>query len=424
MSDRLAKRAVLSALERPPDFSPLAVLSALNGKQISALLEWLDHSGLALALGRCLRTANATSLLPAQLSAALDQRHAKNTERLGDMLVEFERLTVAFRRHGVSAVTLKGFSLFPDFCEDLTLRHQTDFDFLVDRRNVGRAADALHSCGYSTPHLSRSSESCFTTPLLHVPSRRDDLYSLQHHRQVDLHTSIWETSPWLNVTVCSDCLHHAEPAIVHSVQFCSLSLADKFLVQVLHVFRHSLRSWIRLSWLMEIARCLELHREQESLWQRVVERAGDDQLIKSIFAFVLGLTRRLFASRTPSTLRSWCSEATTRSTQAWLDHFSLDWALSDWPGSLNNLLFARVFIPDRMRRLQYLKSRLVPRRGQTSIGEVATGTSSWKSNSARLRYVTDRSAAHLKDFLSLPWQHLRWWKTLALARNNGIDLET
>jgi Uncharacterised nucleotidyltransferase len=424
MPERLAKRAVLSALRWQPDFSPLAVLSTLNGKRICALLEWLDHSGLALVFGHRLRAVNATSLLPAPLSAALDQRHAKNTARLRDMLTEFQRLADAFCRRGVSAVTLKGFSLFPDFCEDLALRHQTDFDFLVDPGNVEDAADALNACGYSTPRLSRSSESCFTTPLLHCPSRRDDLYSLQHHRQVDLHTSIWETSPWLNVIVPSDCLLYSEPAVVHSIHFRSLSLADKFLAQVLHAFRHSFSSWIRLSWLMEIGRCLELYRDKESLWRRVIQRSGDDRLAKSIFAFVLGLTYRLFACRTPPTLRAWFSEATTRSMQVWIDHFSLDWAISDRPGSLNNLFVARVFIPDRKRRLQYLKGRLIPRRGQTSIGEIAAENSSWKWNSARLRYVTDRSSAHLKNFLCLPWQHLRWWKTLALTRNNGIDLET
>lgn len=426
MPNRLPKRAILSALQHEPDFSALVMLSALNGDERRALLQWLDHSGLALSFLHRLQVYDAISVIPDDLRVALEQRLAKNAERLRDMLMEFQRLTNTFRQHGVFAATLKGFTLVPDFCEHLSLRHQTDFDFLVDPESVEAAAVALRSCGYATTHLSKSGETCFTTPLHHVPSKADDLYSVQRHRQVDLHISIWENSPWLMVNVPHDCLQHAERAIIHSVQFCGLSLADKFLMQVLHVFRHSFRSWTRLSWVLEIGRCLEVHRKDEPLWQLVIERAGQDCLTKRIFAFVMSLANRLFACCIPSTLLSWSSDAVTRSMSTWLDHFAVDWAISDWPGNLSNLLFTHEFIPDRNRRLQYLRSRLLPRKGQTSIGQVAIvgGGSSWEVNSARLRYVTNRSAVHLRDLLCLPWQHLRWWKALMLARTNGIDLES
>jgi hypothetical protein len=426
MPNRLAKRAILSALRQEPDFSALALLSSWNGTAGRSLLEWLDHSGLTLIFLDRLRVNDKVSLIPVDLRMALEQRLAKNTERLRDMLKEFQRLTDAFREHGVFAATLKGFTLFPDFCGALSLRHQTDFDFLVDPENVEAAADALQSCGYSTAYLCKSGESCFTTPLHYVPSRRDDLYSLQRHRQVDLHTSICENSPWLTVNVPDNSLELAEPEAIQHVQFYALSLEDKFLTQVLHVFRHSFRSWTRLSWVLEIARCMEIHRKDEPLWQRVIERAGEDPLTRCIFAFVLGLTNRLFVCCIPSTLLSWSSEATSRSMCTWLDHFSVDWAISDWPGSLNNLFMTQEFIPDRKRRLQYLGSRLLPKRGQTTIGELATveGTSCWKANSVRLRYVADRSAAHLKNLLCLPWQYFRWWKALMMARTSRIGVES
>ena len=109
--------------------------------------------------------------------------------------------------------------------------------------------------------------------------------------------------------------------------------------------------------------------------------------------------------------------------RTWLNHFSLDWAIADWPGSLNNLFFASEFIPDRKHRRLYLKSRLLPKKGRMSIGAVATGdaASSWNVNAARLRYVAGRSTAHLKSLLCLPWQHLRWWKALMLARTEGME---
>jgi hypothetical protein len=423
MPDRHAKLAILSVLRHDPDFFALASLSGFNTNQCRSLLHWLDQSGLALTFVHRLRLSGTTSLIPDDLLAALEQRLAKNVNRLCDMLVEFRRLNESFRQHGVFAATLKGFTLGPDFCEDLSLRHQTDFDFLVDPKSVPAAAEAFQSCGYATASLSDSAESCFSTPLLHIPSEEDDIYSPQRHRQADLHTSIWEDTPWLKVNVPHDCLQHAEPAVLHSVHFYSLSFEDKFLMQVLHLFRHSFRSWIRLSWLLEIATCMQVHRHDEPLWQRVIERAGEDRITKCIFAFVLGLANRLFDCRVPSALLSWSSQASSPSMRTWLDHFSLDWAISDWPGSLSNLFFASEFIPDRRRRLLYLRSRLLPRKEQTSIGVVATsnGASSWNVNLARLRYTAGRSAAHLKGLLCLPWQHLRWWKALMLARTNGLE---
>jgi hypothetical protein len=168
---------------------------------------------------------------------------------------------------------------------------------------------------------------------------------------------------------------------------------------------------------------MHIHRHDDPLWCRVIQRASEDRLTKCIFAFVLGLADRLFDCRVPSTLLSWSLRASSPSMRTWLDHFSLDWAISDWPGSLNNLFCAPEFIPDRRRRLLYLRSRLLPRKGQTSIGAVAAshGDSSWNVNSARLRYVAGRSAAHLKSLLCLPWQHLRWWRALMLARTQGME---
>jgi hypothetical protein len=423
MPDRPAKLAILSALRREPDFSSLASFSSFNANERGSLLHWLDQSGLALAFVHRLQQCGAASLIPDDLLDALQQRLARNVSRLCDMLVEFRRLNESFRQHGVLAATLKGFSLAPDFCENLSLRHQTDFDFLVDPKSVPAAAEAFQSCGYSTACLSHSAESCFTTPLRHIPSEADDIYSPQRHRQADLHTSIWEDTPWLKVNVPHDCLQHTETAVLHSVNFYSLSFEDKFLMQVLHLFRHSFRSWIRLSWLLEIATCLQLHGDDAPLWQRVIDRAGEDRLTRRIFAFVLNLANRLFDCRVPSALLSLSTQAFSPAMRTWLDHFSVDWAISDWPGSLNNLFFAAEFIPDRRRRLLYLRSRLLPRRGHTSIGAVAAsdGAHSWNVNAARLRYTAGRSSAHLKSLLCLPWQHLRWWKALMFARTNGLE---
>jgi hypothetical protein len=175
MSNAVCKRAVLAALSFQSDFSALATFPPVESKNGQQLLRWLDRSGLSLVLLRRLQTCEAAPSISAEWLDALAQRLARNVLRTRDMLAEFKHVNDAFRAHAVTAVALKGFTLAPDFCEDLTLRHQTDFDFLIHEDSVERAAVALQRCGYSTSQLNKTAETCFLTPLRHIPSADDDL---------------------------------------------------------------------------------------------------------------------------------------------------------------------------------------------------------------------------------------------------------
>jgi hypothetical protein len=420
MPNHPSKTAILAALRREPDFSQLAVLPAVESREGRPLLRWLDQSGLALILLRQLQAYEATPQISVGWSYALGQSLAQNVARTQDIQAEFCRLITAFREQRVTIAALKGFTLVPDFCEDAGLRHQVDLDFLVDKANLPGAAAVLRSCGYSAPRLNESGETCFTTPLRHVPSPADDLYALQRHRQVDLHTSLWEESPWMPLEVPEDCLERAELHSIHGLEYLALSLEDKFLLQVFHAYRHATRSWIRLSWLLEIGRFLERHRDHAALWNRVAKRAGDARLTKSIFVFVLGLVDRIFQVPAPRRLGNWTAEAMTPPIQAWLDHFAIDWAISDWPGSLKNIFLANEFIPDRRLRSQYWKSRLFPRRSQTSLGNMANGGASalLKLQTTRLRYIAQRGFVHLKDICWFPVEQFRWKRALNASRGS------
>jgi Uncharacterised nucleotidyltransferase len=424
MTDARPKRAVLAAIGYEPEFSGLALLPRLEKQAGIDLLRWLDWSGLALSFFARLQRHRATGQLSEGWHRALGERLARNRERTEDVLEEAQRLNTAFRSYGVQAATIKGFSLCPDFCDHPSLRHQVDFDFLVAPTSVRAAADALRSSGYSTAHLNESGETCFLTPLHHIPSPHDDIYALQRQRQVDLHISIWEPCSWLPVEVPQDCLGHARPESNHGVEYLGLSLEDKFLLHVLHAFRHSFRSWMRVSWLLEIAYCVEKHRGDPSLWTRVIERAGPARLTKTIFAFVLGLLERLFGSPIPSPLRAWTAEARTLSLRTWLDHFAVDWAMSDWPGSLDNLFLTAEFIPDPKLRMQYWRSRLFPNKtAQVSLGPVAATSAKrfFQLQAARLGYVAYRAALHLKGIAALPGQQMRWRRALGLSRGANFD---
>jgi putative nucleotidyltransferase-like protein len=422
MSDARLKRGVLAALRREPDTVKLKLLPRVQSKSGYQLLRWLDQSGLSLLFLNRLEACEPTHSL-SEWVGALRPRLAGNTERVRDMLAEFQRINTAFQIRGITAAALKGFTLLPDFCDDPTLRHQSDFDFLVAPGDLRNAADALRHCGYSTAQINESGETCFTTPLRHIPTAQDDIYSVPRHRQVDLHVSIWEECSWFPVEYPTDCLEHVRPGSYAGISYLGLSLEDKFLMQVFHAFRHSFRSWVRLSWIREIGHFLELHAENDALWHRGIARAGTSHLTKLVFAFVLGLTNRLFASPIPAPMQSWTADAMPFSLRVWLDHFAVEWAVADWPGSLNNLFLTEEFIPDRTQRLAYVRGRLLPKSSSTSIGSVAvnSGGMFFKLQATRLRYVTRRAAVHLKDIFRLPMQQVRWKRALQASRRSILD---
>lgn len=215
----------------------------------------------------------------------------------------------------------------------------------------------------------------------------------------------------------------AQPQCVDGIEFLSLSLEDKFLLQVLHAFRHSFRSWVRLSWLREIGNCIAIHQHDEAFWRRVIGRAGNAPLAKSIVAFTLGLVHRLFQSPIPAAIKCWTAEAMKGSLRTWLDVFAVDWAISDWPGSLNNLFLTKEFIPDRKLRMHYWRSRLLPKRSHASLGAVVATNmlNSFRFEAVRIGYLAYRGAAHLKDLAKLPRQWVRWKHALKASGRFNVD---
>ena len=423
MTDLRTKRAILAALSHEPDFSALGTLPPLDTAAGRRCSQWLDRSGLALSFFRKLECHHATTQISEAWRHAFEQRRDSNLVRMQDMLVEAKRINSAFRSFGVTAAFLKGFTLTPDFCDHPSLRHQVDIDVLVAPKDTQAAAQALSACGYGASRVNESGETCFLTPLRHIPSRRDDLYALPRQRQVDLHVSLWEGCPWLPVETPNDCLERTETHTICGFDYLSLSLEDKFLLQVLHAFHHSFRSWIRVSWLMEIGRCLEKHPKNADLWDRLIARAGNAALTRSMFSFVLGLVRRLFLTPIPPVLCSWTAEARTPRQRAWLDHFAFDWAVSDWPGTLHNLFLTSEFIPDLRLRMQYWRSRLLPKKVSASLGSVVAASPQellqWQA--ARAGYVAHRAAVHLKGIATFPWQRFRWRRALESSRRLGLD---
>jgi len=395
---------VFRVLGAEPDFTGLPLLERLDSGGRRRLLAWLDRGGLSIYFADRIERHRQWAAVPAPLRSALAARASANRLRSEDMRAEFVRVVDAFEARGVRAATMKGFSLVPDYCPTAELRHQTDFDFLVDPASVRAAAAALRGCGYVARTLSTTGESYFTTPSAHTPRAADDLFALQHHRQVDLHVGIWDPVPYVSLEAPSDCLDRARPRLLGDRQVLCLAEEDLFLLQICHLFKHMLRSWIRASWFFELSSFLGWPREP-AFWPRVIERAAGYPSLRRPAALVLQTAQEVFGAVLPESLRAWSEPAAGERLRAWVRQCATEWVAADRPGSLANLLVAGELTRDRAAFRSYLLSRLRPARAQLAAGGGKRGLGARLAGAA---YVAHRARKHLGELARLPFTVLRW----------------
>jgi hypothetical protein len=414
MSKRALKSMAISVLSSQPDFSELNQLRSCTRQDTESFLMWLDHSGLALYLYARLRDSEELSGLPPDFREALDRRFHSNSKRVEGMLDEFSRVNSALRNLAIPHAFLKGFTLVPEFCADPALRHQSDIDILIDPESIPKATQALIACGYPLKSSEAGGEIRFATPLRYVPSAHDDIYRMPLHREVELHTSIWQETGHVSLMVPNDCLKRARSRILHDIEFFSLATEDAFLMQVLHAFSHLLGSWVRVSWLWEIHHFLEAQADESELWQRILIRAGDDPALRKALGLVLCLTTELFGSRVPGVLSDWCVETLPDRVDTWVHHFGTEWALSELDGSKVTLFIHGEFLNDPAKWKGYLLRRLIPAPGRPSIGQIEASDvkTLLMGRLAQLTFAGRRLTFHAREMFVLGWEAIRWRQAL------------
>ena len=416
MRERVLKEAVICTLRQIPDMSSLDGLRRARTPQIRKLLAWLDQSGLALYFFANLRKHRALDQIPRLLRVELEARLKSNQARTRDMLEEFERIVTAFIRKDVRFCALKGFTLCPDFCPTVDLRHQTDFDFFVAPESLPAAKQVLRSFGYSLNTVGQSNDLTFETPLHHIPSAKDDIYAIPRHREVDLVTS---SSALLNIdshgvsfSGDSNCiaLHHPQTKNLAGISFPALPVQDAFCVQVLHAFRHLLGSWVRASWLLEISNFINRHFGDDMLWREIAAQVGNDSKMRNAFGVITSLTNALFHSPLPEALSDWCLRPLPPRIESWVAQFGMKTALSGLDGSKLTLFVQREFVDDPASWPAYVRQRLFPVGRQSSVGIPTTGDPGARMTSrvSQWRHSFRRAAFHAGELFSLPVDAIRW----------------
>lgn len=294
-------------------------------------LLWLDDAGLAFYFLHKLKNTNATDRVPTSVISRLETKFAANQERVESMSHPFRLLNERFKDAGVRFAVLKGVSNVPQFSPDAALRHQSDFDYLVDEPSLPVARQVLFAAGYGQKSSRSTQEFIFAKTGMGKPSRSAEQYSAESPHAVELHLDIWDSDRHRLPSIPR--LFFVERARVrdwNGFAFPALADEDAFLLQALHACQHLFTLWIRMSWLFEIGYFLNRRASDTSLWNRIEQRVGDNLLLREFVVIVAELTAKLFSSALPPPVRDW-GPRIRPGVRVWIENYARRWAFCEVP---------------------------------------------------------------------------------------------
>jgi hypothetical protein len=416
MNRKLAEAVVgcLQLAGGTPDLSGLRYFKAGDWQRT---FRWLDRSGLALYLLRRLQDLGATDLLPSAVRSRFERNDAENRRRLDYITNEFASINQRFHRAGINFAVIKGFSLVPAFCPDAALRAPTDLDYLVGQESLAAAQGALEEEGYCLQRFS-DIEFKFGRPSSRLPTFSDDPYSRETEPLVELHLAFWNRKA--SRVPLNEPKFRLDQTISHDWQglrFPVLKEEDAFVLQILHVFQHTLECWIKLCWLLEIGHFLMSRSSDTEFWNRVDVRMRAVPYLHEFAAIVIGLANRVFTARMPLLAKHW-KQSLRPVNRRWLDHYGWEWVIQDHPYD-NRSLFSpaklclflhREYIPDPKLGKGVIKQRLFPWKRPEQIAVPTDNTTSSVLTAGRLQwqFALRRLMFHLGSSLRYCCEVPRW----------------
>lgn len=276
---------------------------------------------------RKLKDTKATDILPTSALSRLEENLNSNRRRVEYMARQFDFLDQKLNDVAVRYACVKGFSLVPQFCPDASLRHQSDFDYLVDKQSLPGAQRVLQDAGYSLK-ARKANEFVFFMPAAGMPSPDDAQYEPHAPHAVELRLAFWDhdchgvplNEPKFSV---DNIRTHRCKELVFPV----LPDEDAFLLQVIHAFNHILTGWVRMSWLYEIGYFLNQTSTDALLWERVDCRLGDDPVLSEIVSVVTNLAAKFFGAAPPAPPRSWADELRP-AVRIWIQNYARPWVFA------------------------------------------------------------------------------------------------
>lgn len=307
------------------------VLKTINSRQWKHTSQWLNDSGLAFYFLQKLETQSATGAIPEALLCRLAADFAANQERMADLADRMKHINEQFQNAGIRFAVLKGFSLVPEYCPDISLRHQGDLDYLLDEQSLETARRVLADMGYLSKPARSVKESLFFMPGTIHRSRGSEQYSSRAPHAVELHLDIWDGEVLRLPSV--ECLFTAKRVVNHEIKgirFPALDDADAFLIQVLHAMSHVFSHWIKVGSLFEIAFFLNQRARDASLWDEIEQRVGGNAVLRELVALVSKSAAKLFGAPLPELVQTWGVQLRP-GARVWIDRYCCKWALGELP---------------------------------------------------------------------------------------------
>ncbi len=395
-------------------------------------LRWLDDAGLALYFLQKLKDTDAATVLPARVLCGLENRFTANRKRMAHMARQFEFLNARFHNSGVRYAVLKGFSLVPQFCPDAYLRHQSDFDYLVDDQSLPMARRVLVDAGYA-PKSSRSSkEFIFLRPAMGDVPPGDQQYEARTPYAVELQLDLWDADAHKVYLPCP--LFLLDNTRIHQwdgLAFPVLSDEDAFLVQVLHACHHLFTYWMRMSCLLEIGYFLKHRASDASLWRRIEERVGGSTVLREFVVLVTELAAKLFSAPIPPTVRIW-GQQTRPAPRVWIENYARQWAFGELPAYRFRLLpraklvlfLQQQYMGNARGQRSFVRTQLLPVSRFSRMGRSIKADpsiileASWWKRQRLVQRITFHVLASLRYVCEVPR-----WRWLNRARAHAASLE-
>ena len=397
-----------------PDVSGLRHFKARDWQHT---FRWLDTSGLTLYLLRCLHDLGATELLPPAILTRFEGNATQNRRRLDYITNEFSSINQRFQRAGVNFAVIKGFSLVPEFCPDAVLRAASDLDYLVDKASLQVARRVLEEAGYCLQRFS-DIEFKFGRPSSRIPTISDDPYSRETEPLVELHLAFWPKKA--NRVLVNEPEFRLDQTVSHNWQglrFPVLKREDALVLQILHVFQHTLEGWVKLCWLLEIGYFLRAQLSDTQFWDRVDVRMREVPYLAEFAAIVIGLANRLFAAPMPPMAAKWM-QSLRPPARVWLANYGWSWIIGDHPhdslcvfsAAKLSFFLHREFISDPKVRKELTQQRLFPwkRPEQIAVPTDKTAASFLTAGRLQWQFVLQRLIFHVGSSSRYLLEMRRW----------------
>jgi Uncharacterised nucleotidyltransferase len=426
LNKALAQRVVDSLRVSGNPEGGMACLQSFSKDDWVRTVDWLHLSGLALVFWHRLEERQSESVIPPEVRARLARNLADNQVRVREMGAEFDSINRRLEGAGVPFAVLKGFALIPEYFSDAALRSSTDYDYLLPKASFGLADQALRAAGY-VPLVEPKKSYSLTYHQAADPSRLvsclDDMYSTRLPREIELHSELWEGDrERIDMTLPDDLLTWRKLRSWQGLQFPALSDEDALIFHVLHLLKHLLGNWCRLSSLFEIAYFMHRQASDTAFWERLRRRTEGRGRLPEVIGVVFALAAGVFGVAIPPGLSVWTTQSLTPRMALWVDHYGIDLALQNFSGNKFCLLLHRELVQDLEGWKHVRRRRLFLLERPARVAEVPASTlsSHLRATCTQLGYVFGLLRFHLPATLGYLFELPRWKRMLRrIQRSKG-----